>query len=166
MDTIILTEEILEKGKSRNGAWSAAQVKLFGISEFRKGWKKNIVGHSFPSAIIQRFLNLKDKHLEKYVVDTDTKKHHDSLLSVDKDLPVDEQYRHPEWLSLRQVILDRDNNTCRICKTKATELHVHHLMYPKNKFVWQIDHKYLITVCRECHETIHDGLTNTTPNSH
>gem|GEM_PF-6261725 len=156
MNNIILTEEILDKGKSRNGAWSKAQLKLFGIIEMKKGWKKKIVGLPFSSHIIHRFLNLKDKHLEKLQSDLNTNSTSDNLSVVDQDLPIEEQYRHPEWIALRQIILERDNYACKICKSQNDELHVHHLMYPKDKYVWQIDQKYLIVVCKDCHETIHN----------
>jgi hypothetical protein len=89
MDSIILTEEILGKGKSKNGAWSAAQLKLFGVLGIKKGWKKKIVGLPFQKQTIQRFLNLKDKHLEKIPSRFSSKSTADSLLFVNQDLPID-----------------------------------------------------------------------------
>ena len=62
---MILTNEIFEKGTSRNGAWSGKQLALFGIIiTNNKGWKKTIIGHDWPKETINRFISLKDKHLK------------------------------------------------------------------------------------------------------
>ncbi len=154
-DSIILTDEILEKGKSKNGAWSMDQLNQLGVFELKKGWKKRIIGQNFKQESIKKFLDLKDKHLDKNDFKLPTKIHRDSLSAVNQDYPIKEQYNHPEWLSLRKKILKRDNNTCKICGKTDTVLQVHHLLYPKNKFVWQIEEEFLITICLKCHEIIH-----------
>lgn len=154
-DHVVLTNEILEKGKSKNGAWSIEQMENFGISKLKKGWKYEIIGKEFSIGAIQRFLYLKDKHLEKNQI-TNTNSYFDNLFVINKDLPINEQYSHPNWLNLRKNILTRDNNKCKMCQQNNTTLHVHHLMYPKNKFIWEIDEKYLVVVCENCHEKIHD----------
>ncbi len=61
---MILTQDILEQGISRNGGWNNKQIRLFGISrENNTGWKLKILGLDFPKSIIDRFLALKDRHL-------------------------------------------------------------------------------------------------------
>ena len=42
LNTIVLTNEILEQGKSRNGGYSSKQLEIFGIEKFYKGWKKEL----------------------------------------------------------------------------------------------------------------------------
>jgi hypothetical protein len=63
LDSITLTIEILERGLSRNGGYSSKQLKLFGIEGFPKGWKKGLVGQSFPRELVNEFIELKDRHL-------------------------------------------------------------------------------------------------------
>ena len=61
---MILTNEILEQGKSSNGAWSAKQLNLLGESyPLRQGWKSRILGQDVPVETIEEFLALKDAHL-------------------------------------------------------------------------------------------------------
>jgi len=59
---VILTKETLEKGKSKRGGWSNEQINLFGVT-MKGRWKKKIVGQIFPKETIDKFLSLKDKHL-------------------------------------------------------------------------------------------------------
>ena len=65
MEKIELTLELLNKGKSIRGAWSAKQLKIFGLdfNNLKKGWKKRIVGSSFLESDIKEFIRLKDNHL-------------------------------------------------------------------------------------------------------
>ena len=63
MEISILTKEILEQGLSRNGGYSLEQLKLLGIYEFCKGWKKGVIGKPFKSEILNKFISLKDYHL-------------------------------------------------------------------------------------------------------
>lgn len=58
-----MTEELVEAGRSRNGGWSAAQLRLFGIEGFPKGWKRNVLRMDVPQHTVDEFLALKDKHL-------------------------------------------------------------------------------------------------------
>jgi hypothetical protein len=60
---IVLTSEMLEQGKSRNGGYSARQLKVFGIEKFYKGWKKELIGQSVPLELVKEFINLRDEHL-------------------------------------------------------------------------------------------------------
>lgn len=62
--TQVLTEEILDSGKSIQGAWNLAQLRLFGFNNFTKGWKWMIIGSEWPSETIAQFLFLKNNHLK------------------------------------------------------------------------------------------------------
>lgn len=65
------------------------------------------------------------------------------------------------WKYKRQVILERDNNCCVICKQNQN-LQVHHRQYhfdlKNGKFVapWEYDNHLLITLCESCHKRGHD----------
>lgn len=66
MEKILVTEEIWQKGLSRNGGVSSRQAKLFGVTiRNNKGWKREIIGHWFPKDIIDKYISLKDRHLKK-----------------------------------------------------------------------------------------------------
>ncbi len=67
-----------------------------------------------------------------------------------------DQYKHPKWQKKRLSILKRDNWKCTICTNDERQLHVHHHKYPaKGKFIWNINNKFLTTVCDRCHGLIH-----------
>ena len=56
----------------------------------------------------------------------------------------------PEWsMGIKQVVLDRDDNTCQICGTKPPEvkLHIHHIDYTKDN----LETDNLICLCHSCH---------------
>ena len=59
-----VTKDILESGKSKRGGWSLKQLRLFGITEFKKGWKSKLTDSNFPEETIAEFLALKDTHLK------------------------------------------------------------------------------------------------------
>ena len=57
------------------------------------------------------------------------------------------------WKRKRYVVLKRDNNKCRICGDKATQ--VHHLKYAKYNIGKEpID--WMISICKPCHEKQHN----------
>ena len=66
---MVLTKQVLDNGMSRNGGWSAKQIRSLGVDDeitggmFKKGWKKRITGLDIPEENIKRFLALKDSHL-------------------------------------------------------------------------------------------------------
>jgi 5-methylcytosine-specific restriction endonuclease McrA len=157
---VFLTEELLERGKSRNGSWSAEQLKTLGVLEIRKGWKRNIIGREFSEDIINRFLKLKNKHLDEGSFGSSREKSYDRLGVVNQDIPIKEQYQNLNWIELKKIVLERDGYMCKICKIKYVELHVHHMVYPKGKFIWEIEPRYLVTICKNCHEKVHDKELN------
>lgn len=69
-----------------------------------------------------------------------------------------EKLKHPKWQKKRLEILQRDNFTCRHCGDTETTLHVHHEKYT-GKNPWDADNDDLITICLDCHEVNHLGLS-------
>jgi hypothetical protein len=67
-----------------------------------------------------------------------------------------EQIKHPKWQKKRLEILERDNFTCCDCTSCEKTLNVHHLKYEKNRFIWDYHNDDLITLCQDCHKSIHD----------
>ncbi len=59
------------------------------------------------------------------------------------------------WINKRLIILKRDNFKCKNCNCKNEELHIHHTIYIQNRKPWEYDNKYLITLCKNCHNEIH-----------
>ena len=65
-----------------------------------------------------------------------------------------ELLKDPHWQKKRLEIFERDKWTCQLCGDKETTLHVHHKKYIKDKNPWEINNKYLITLCEDCHTEI------------
>lgn len=62
---MLLTETLLNEGKSDNGAWSKAQLECLGLSyPLVSGWKERIIGSEFDEEKIGEFLSLKNAHLK------------------------------------------------------------------------------------------------------
>jgi hypothetical protein len=59
----------------------------------------------------------------------------------------------PRWQKKRLNIMQRDQFACNFCGNTKNTLHVHHLQYTDSP--WDIDDKYLVTLCDECHNKIH-----------
>ena len=66
----------------------------------------------------------------------------------------------PRWSRKRSEILNRDNYHCVICGNKD-DLVVHHKQYHfisrfgRYRDPWDYNDKYLITLCKSCHERGH-----------
>lgn len=66
---MILTKQILEKGKSCRGAWNSQQLKCLGLSyPYKKGWKKKLVGMEIPETEVKKFLLYTDTHFDKRII--------------------------------------------------------------------------------------------------
>jgi len=61
--------------------------------------------------------------------------------------------KDPRWQKKRLEIMDRDEFTCMHCGDSKSTLHVHHLKYTSEP--WNIEDKYLITLCDNCHQQMH-----------
>lgn len=68
-----------------------------------------------------------------------------------------EQYyqdlEHPKWHTKRMVIINRDKQ-CAICGSHLN-LQVHHTKYIKGKRAWEYPNSTLVTLCRDCHQKVH-----------
>lgn len=67
------------------------------------------------------------------------------------------QYQTREWYELSKRIKARDNNTCQMCGRNDIPLSVHHLYYPKNGDITEVDDFSLITLCDRCHNIQKDS---------
>lgn len=67
-----------------------------------------------------------------------------------------EQLLHPNWQRKRLEILQRDDFCCRLCCDTETTLHVHHKQYAKGRMAWEYPNDELVTLCAECHDTMHE----------
>jgi len=62
---MILTLELLEKGKSTKGGFNSAQIKELGTyAKNNKGWYRGLIGKEIPDENYTQFLRLKDAHLK------------------------------------------------------------------------------------------------------
>lgn len=61
-----------------------------------------------------------------------------------------------EWRNKRDKILFLDNHTCQICKGRDKILDVHHTYYIKDRLPWEYPDYSLITLCKDCHEFLHE----------
>lgn len=68
-----------------------------------------------------------------------------------------QQLQTPQWTAKRLQIFKRDKYKCRICDSKE-HIQVHHLLYINGKMCWQYSNSLLLTVCRECHTSIHANI--------
>ena len=66
----------------------------------------------------------------------------------------------PRWKILRQKILTRDKNECKVCTSKIN-LNVHHrayIFYKKYQVhldPWKYPFNIYVTLCEKCHEIGH-----------
>jgi 5-methylcytosine-specific restriction endonuclease McrA len=60
-----------------------------------------------------------------------------------------------KWSDKRLEILKRDDFRCTKCSCKDCQLHIHHTIYIQNKKPWEYNNKYLITLCKNCHNQLH-----------
>ena len=58
-----------------------------------------------------------------------------------------DKLKDPRWQKKRLEVLERDGWKCRYCHAADKPLHVHHLVYLKNKDPWEINNGFLITFC-------------------
>jgi len=63
-----------------------------------------------------------------------------------------ELLKDPRWQKKRLQIFERDEWRCVWCEEDEITLHVHHLKYENDKDPWEIDNRWLITVCEDCHD--------------
>ena len=64
MDRMIITDQMIEDGMSKNGGWSNKQIMLLGFGR-TKGWKRRAIGKQILTAKYNEFVALKNVHLKK-----------------------------------------------------------------------------------------------------
>lgn len=152
---MIITNEIIDKGKSIHGGWGNDQFRALGINDFAiKGWKKELIGKDVPSEWVEMFLELKDKHLQKAKKKT---KNGSGYIEVEKKIAWKDQYKHPNWQRARLIVLNRDQFTCQLCRDSHSILHVHHLKYLKDGYIWDVPKRFLVSLCDTCHTETHNN---------
>ena len=64
------------------------------------------------------------------------------------------------FANTKAFVLNRDSYTCQYCKgkTKDSKLEVHHIVFRRNG--GSDEESNLITLCKRCHDKLHDGLIN------
>lgn len=70
-------------------------------------------------------------------------------------IPYAEKLKDPRWQQKRLRIMERDGWRCRHCANTGRNLQVHHTMYAKEP--WSIDDEFLLTLCDDCHEELHEN---------
>jgi hypothetical protein len=66
-----------------------------------------------------------------------------------------DKLKNPLWQKKRLEIFKRDKWKCKKCGDTKTTLCVHHLEY-SNGEPWDIDNKFLVTLCEHCHTEIEE----------
>lgn len=152
---MIVTNEILEKGKSNNNGWSLAQLRLFRVYEMKNGWKSLIIGKDFPEDTVNEFYEIRNAHLTNGNNFVKRKKGSLKFTLCDPNIPWKDQYLHPNWQKMRLYILNRDGWTCINCRAVHQQLHVHHIKYLRGKLIWEVPTWYLVSLCDICHSEEH-----------
>lgn len=139
---------------SRNNGWNNNQLHALGITRLTKGWVKALLGQDIEEDRVKEFIRLKDYHFRNKI-DNKKPKGFPSFLYCDKNTTLKDQYKNPNWQKMRLFILNRDKFMCVECLSSSETLHVHHLKYKKNDFIWSVPHWYLVTLCENCHSEEH-----------
>lgn len=66
----------------------------------------------------------------------------------------DEELKSPLWKKKREEVFERYGKQCAECG-KTNNLQVHHLVYRKNRHIWEYNVDELIPLCKKCHEEVH-----------
>jgi hypothetical protein len=65
METVTITEQLIEDGVSSRGGWSDKQFACLGIYFKTKGWKQRLIGTEVNLEKYKEFLALKNVHVKK-----------------------------------------------------------------------------------------------------
>lgn len=77
------------------------------------------------------------------------------MVQTERKLTYSEQLKTIEWKKRRIEIFTRDKYTCQKCGD-TKRLQVHHKKYMNGKMAWESFDNHLITLCRSCHEKVHN----------
>jgi len=70
--------------------------------------------------------------------------------------------KHPRWQRLRLEVMERDDWKCRLCFSEGSTLAVHHKKYTGEN-PWDADSRDLVTLCEDCHTTMHEDNLKSMP---
>lgn len=155
---MIVTQQIIEAGKSINGGWNLQQMKCLGFENgWERKWIRRIVGKDLPEENIKRFLDWKNAHINRPKAGKALQNKKDFWFEpITKEIKYAEQYQHPNWQKMRLIILKRDCFKCVNCGNRDNTLHAHHIKYIGGKFIWEVPHWYIVTLCEDCHSEEHN----------
>ena len=152
---IKITQQFLKNGISSKKGYSHDQFRALGFSDPlppRKGWITKLIGTEISEKNAELFLSLKNKHLNQNV--SHGYKSEDTVKSFHKTEECKKIYTSKEWGEVANRVKERDGYRCVNCGT-AKNLHVHHLIYEKDKEIWAVPLWYLVTLCGGCHQIEH-----------
>ena len=66
-------------------------------------------------------------------------------------------YSSAHWMTVRVTVFNRDNYTCKHCKSKEN-LRCHHIMYTSGYPSWDYDLCIYETLCETCHDKFHETI--------
>lgn len=66
----------------------------------------------------------------------------------------DEELKSPMWKKKREEVFERYGKQCVECGN-TNNLQVHHLVYRKNRHLWEYNVDEMIPLCKKCHEKVH-----------
>lgn len=156
---------------TNNGGITKEQLEKLGMHwPPQSGWKNRLINKKIPLKLFEELVSLRDdyssnrntirsgkkqKKKRKKNVKKPAKQPLIPFVECSAKLTYKQQLSHPNWQRMRLYVMNRDNFTCKLCKDNQSQLHVHHRTYFKGKYAWDIDPKFLMTVCKKCHEKIH-----------
>lgn len=85
------------------------------------------------------------------------------ILKLIKEDNLDKFYNGRKWRKISRDAKDRDKNECQHCKAKglyAAAEQTHHIKELKEYPHLAYDLFNLISLCRECHNIVHDKVSN------
>ncbi|UXO94091.1 HNH endonuclease [Pseudanabaena phage Pan5] len=66
-----------------------------------------------------------------------------------------EKLLDPRWQKKRLEIMNRDGFKCVYCGEEKETLNVHHCVYAEGTDPWEYYDRFLVTLCKNCHEKEH-----------
>ena len=152
-----------DSGFGVKGTLNAMQFRALGYKKsFFSGWRKDMRLKRFTEEEISKYVSLCDAHLKNRKPKKPRKNKRETesgkKIMFDRNGSTRWQYGKPQWMSLRDRILSRDDWRCVSCGGRSTTngmMKVHHLLYERGEYVWDVPDWYLVTLCDKCHKAEH-----------